>query len=189
MLYRLTTTLLPLLALRPPLLVPAHGRWGVHRPTPGSGWAVLIAVLASLALLGGCAVQRMVLVAQADDEYRTGLALLVADPPDQEAALEHLRNAAIWNHAAAQKQLGRVYAGSGPQSDLVRGYLWLYLASRTDAEAEREMSYLGRMMTPEQIDRARALAAAYVPGQAPDESLAPAPAEDAASTASVDRDR
>jgi TPR repeat protein len=158
------------------------------RPGRRSGQAVLLALVAGLALLEGCAVQRMVVVAQADDEYRTALQLLVADPPDQEAALEHLRRAAIWNHAGAQKQLGRVYASSGPQSDLVRGYLWLYLASRTDVEAEREMSYLGRMMTVDQIDRARALAASYVPGRAPDESLAPVPGEEAGGTASSDQD-
>jgi len=119
--------------------------------------------------LSACALNPLALFGQADAHYRSGLKALVADPPDYDQALSDLRKAAIRNHADAQKQLGRLYTGWGPEPDLVRGYLWLFLASRSDPDAENELIYLTRVMTREQVGRARALATGFVPGQAPDE--------------------
>jgi len=119
--------------------------------------------------MSACALHPVGLFGQADAHYRSGLKELVADPPDYDQALSHLRKAAIRNHADAQKQLGRLYTGWGPEPDLVRGYLWLFLASRSDPDAENELIYLTRVMTREQVGRARALATGFVPGQAPDE--------------------
>ena len=93
---------------------------------------------------------------------------LVANPPDYGDAMAHFRDAAIRNHVGAQRQLGRLYASLRPRPDYVRAYLWLYLASRSDAEAEYELNALSRLMTPEQIGTARSWAAGYVPGKAPD---------------------
>lgn len=129
----------------------------------------VVAMTVGMAVVSGCALQTMVQLGQADAEYRLGLQELVADPPDYEKALVHFREAAIQDHREAQRQLGRMYASLSPQPDLIRGFLWLFLAARSDAEAKNELEYLAGLMTPQQIDAARALAAGFVPGSAPDE--------------------
>jgi TPR repeat protein len=128
-----------------------------------------LAMAVGIMAMSGCALQTTGMPGKAAAHYRSGLRALVAEPPDHEKVLSHFREAAIRDHAEAQRQLGRMYASLSPQPDLVRGYLWLFLASRSDPEAQAELSYLTLLMTREQVDAARALAAGFVPGQAPDE--------------------
>ena len=153
-------------------------------PAIGTRGAVLFhalqAFLLALSVIGlsACALQQTVMLEQADAQYRLGLQALVADPPDYGQAVEHFRAAAIRDHAEAQRQLGRLYASSSPRPDVVRAYLWLYLASRSDPDARRDLDVLSQLMTAEQIGTARVLAAGFVPGKPPD--VAPEPAPDAA---------
>ena len=153
-------------------------------PANGTRGAVLFHALKALLLalgvmgLSACALQQTVMLKQADARYRLGMQALVADPPDYAQAVEHLRAAAISDHAEAQRQLGRLYASSRPRPDVVRAYLWLYLASRSDPDAQRDLDVLIQLMTAGQIDTARALAVGFVPGKAPD--IAPEPPLNAA---------
>jgi TPR repeat protein len=126
-------------------------------------------MMVGMAALSACALQTSGMAGEADMQYRAGLGALVGDPPDYGKALTHFREGAVRDHAAAQRQLGRMYASLSPPPDLVRGYLWLFLASRSDPEARVELDYLTGLMFPQQVDAARALALGFVPGRAPDE--------------------
>ena len=127
-----------------------------------------LAVAVGMIALSACAIPQTGMLGDTDEPYRLGMQALVANPPDYGDAMAYFRYAAIRNHVGAQRQLGRLYASVRPRPDYVRAYLWLYLASRSDAEAEYELNALSRLMTPEQIGTARSWAAGYVPGKAPD---------------------
>jgi len=127
-----------------------------------------VAVAVGMIALSACAIPQMRMLGDTDEPYRLGMQALVANPPDYEKAMAYFRDAAIRNHVGAQRQLGRLYASLRPRPDVVRAYLWLYLASRSDAEAAHELEVLARLMTPAQIGTARSWAAGYVPGTAPD---------------------
>jgi len=84
---------------------------------------------------------------------------------DRAKAAIWYRKAADQGLAAAQFELGIAYAkGQGVPKDDVQAHLWFDLAAaRGDADAARNRDVVARRMTPEQINQAKALAAAWKP--------------------------
>jgi TPR repeat protein len=79
---------------------------------------------------------------------------------DYPAALRWFRMAAEQGDAAAQLNLGFMYAkGQGVPQDYVQAHLWLNLAAaQGDQDAQERRDILARLMTPTQIAEAQRLA-------------------------------
>jgi TPR repeat protein len=87
-------------------------------------------------------------------------------PRDVRRGVRYLERAAEGNVLQAQFLLSRIYSyGDGVRKDLVRAHLWLSLAAAQDRnDGAGLLSLLERMMTPEQIEQAWALAEQRAPG-------------------------
>ena len=86
-------------------------------------------------------------------------------PVDYVAAVRWYRKAADQGLANAQYNLGILYAdGHGVAQDYVQAYMWLSLsAAQGKTQAAQKRDIAGTRMTAEQIDKAKALAAAWKP--------------------------
>src|SRR5438876_3426372 len=80
-------------------------------------------------------------------------------------AARWFRKAADQRNAIAQFVLGHMYAsGEGVSRDYVQTYKWWSLAAaQGNSEAVRNLGSVAAMMTPAQIEEAKALAAAWKP--------------------------
>lgn len=85
---------------------------------------------------------------------------------DVPRGVRYLERAAESNIPQAQLLLSRIYSyGDGVQKDLVRAHLWLSLAAAQGrSEGAGLLGLLERMMTPEEIEQAWALAERRAPG-------------------------
>ena len=97
--------------------------------------------------------------------YESGLGVA----QDYAVAVSWYRKAAAQGLAAAQFELGIAYAkGQGVPQDDVQAHVWFNLAAvRGDRDAARNRDVVARRMTPEQIQQAEALAAAWKPTTSP----------------------
>jgi hypothetical protein len=102
--------------------------------------------------------------AQNDPEATSNLGMMyfrgrgVTRDPTQAFVL--LLRSAQMGYATAQNNLALLYAnGEGVGRDFVWAYAWLELASKQVSGAERLRDEVGKQMTPEQIARAKTLAA------------------------------
>ena len=84
---------------------------------------------------------------------------------DYAEAAKWYRRAADQGDALGQYNLGALYAkGAGVTQDLVQAYMWFELAAaQQDRSAARARGLITAKMTPAEVDRARALAAAWRP--------------------------
>ncbi|MDP6819821.1 MAG: hypothetical protein QF449_17550 [Alphaproteobacteria bacterium] len=87
------------------------------------------------------------------------------DRGDYEAALRVIRPLAELGHAAAQKQLGLMYAfGQVVPQDFVQSYMWFSLSISQGGESASELrNIVAKKMTPEQIAEAEKLAREWWP--------------------------
>ena len=78
-------------------------------------------------------------------------------PQDFSLAAYWYRQAAKQGIADAQYRLGKLYmVGWGIQRDNVEAYVWLSLAAADKVEAAKPIvDYLGSVMTPEQLSKAK----------------------------------
>jgi TPR repeat protein len=84
---------------------------------------------------------------------------------DYAAAAKWFHKAADQGYATAQNNLGMMYAtGQGVAKDLVQAYMLFDLsAAQGNASAAKNRDFLSTKMTPSQIEKAQALAAAWKP--------------------------
>jgi hypothetical protein len=84
---------------------------------------------------------------------------------DHAEAARWYRRAADQGDAVGQFNLGALYFnGMGVTQDLVQAYLWLELAAaQAESDAVRARGLVTAKMTPDELERARALAAAWRP--------------------------
>ncbi|MFM8234327.1 MAG: tetratricopeptide repeat protein, partial [Holophagaceae bacterium] len=88
-------------------------------------------------------------------------------PQDDVQAVKWYRLAADQGFAKAQFNLGGMYAkGQGVTQDYVQAHKWFNLAAaQGDADSERNRDQVAKQMTPQQIERAQALARNWKPKQ------------------------
>ena len=86
-------------------------------------------------------------------------------PQDYAEAMKWYRKAADQRLAAAQFNLAAMYYhGEGVPQDYVQAHMWVSLAAaQGDADAVKARDWLAARMTPDQIAKAQALAAAWKP--------------------------
>ena len=90
-------------------------------------------------------------------------------PQNYAEATKWYRKAADQGHADAQYNLGFMYDdGQGVPQDYVQAHVWFNLAAaQGDANAAQDRDLMASMMTPAQIEKAQALAAAWKPTTRP----------------------
>jgi TPR repeat protein len=77
-------------------------------------------------------------------------------PQDDAEAVKWYRKAADQNFARAQANLGVAYAvGQGVPRDYVQAYLWLSLAASRLPDQRKNLDFVTRKLTPEQIAEAQ----------------------------------
>jgi TPR repeat protein len=102
------------------------------------------------------------LPAWADDAADCGPAMLNTSP---DRALSACRRLADQGDAQGQTNLGVMYySGQGVPQDYVQAYMWFNLsAAQGGTDADKQRDAVASKMTPSQIEKARALAAAWRP--------------------------
>lgn len=105
--------------------------------------------------------------ARGDSEAETALAGLYEQgygvQKDLALAVYWYSRAAEQGHVSAQARLGACYAGKSSGHSLEKAYFWLTLAAKEDPDAAKLRSQIASKLTPEQISRAEASAAAWKP--------------------------
>ncbi len=91
---------------------------------------------------------------------------LIGGKPDMESALGWFEKAAELGVKDSQVNLGIIYAkGLGVEADLVAAYKWLSVAARGgDSDAASKRDTLASAMRPDQLEKARAEAEIWKPG-------------------------
>jgi TPR repeat protein len=105
-----------------------------------------------------------------DGEFDLGVDSATGDhgkPQDYAEAARYFLMAAIQGDPDAQAWLSRLYYnGWGVPQDYVQAYMWLSLSAPYGTPypyASTDLDSIARVMTPSQIERARALAAGWKP--------------------------
>lgn len=103
----------------------------------------------------------------------------VDGPPDHDKAFEWFLAASNYGVKDSQYNLGVIYArGIGPDQDLVESYKWFALAAAAgDSEASARRDEVGKVLSPDDLARARAAVKGWRPTPSiPDANTVAAPA-------------